>query len=65
MLLAYCDYISHVIRDSLIKDPDWQLAHVGNVQWDLDKSGAFNSTTKVLIVEDNNGKKYKITVEEV
>lgn len=65
MLLAYCDYISHVIRDALVKDPDWMLAHVGKVQWDLDQHGAFNSTTKSLIVEDNHGKKYKITVEEV
>jgi hypothetical protein len=63
-MIAYCDYIAYIIRASLLKDPDSKLGHVGKIQWDLDEDGAFNGTTKTLIVEDNNGKKYKITVEE-
>ena len=65
VMLAYCDYISHVIREALTKDPDSKLGHIGKVQWDFDEDGAFNSTTKSLIVEDNYGKKYKIIVEEI
>ena len=63
-MMAYCDYIAHLCRESLSKDPDWLLSHVGKVQWDLDEGGALNTTTKVILLEDNNGKKYKVTVEE-
>jgi len=63
-MIAYCDYIAHTIREALVKDPDWKLSHIGKVQLDLDENGVFQGTTKTLIVEDNQGKKYKIIVEE-
>ena len=63
-MIAYCDYIAHTIQSALIADKGWKLSHVGKIQWDLDQGGALNSTTKLMIVEDNSGKKYKITVEE-
>ena len=34
--MIYCDYIAHLCREALSKDPDWLLSHVGKVQWDLD-----------------------------
>jgi hypothetical protein len=64
-MIAYCDYIAYTIREALVQDSGWKLCHVGKIQWDLGDDGAFQSTDKLLIVEDNNGKKYKITVEEV
>ena len=64
-MIAYCDYISHTIREALVKDSDWMLAHVGKIQWDLDENGVFQGTSKTIMVEDDSGKKYKITVEEV
>ena len=63
-MIADCDYIAATTRAALLNDPDWLLGHVGKVQWDLDENGVFNGTTKTLVVEDNSGKKYKITVEE-
>lgn len=61
--MTYCDYIAHLCREALSKDPDWLLSHVGKVQWDLDENGAMISTTKIILLEDNNGKKYKVTIE--
>jgi hypothetical protein len=63
-MIAYCDYIAYIIRASLLRDPDSKFGHIGRIEWDLDDDGSFQSTTKLLIIEDNNGKKYKITVEE-
>ena len=63
--MIYCDYIAHLCREALSKDPDWLLSHVGKIDWDLDyDTGSLKSTTKVILLEDNNGKKYKVTVEE-
>jgi hypothetical protein len=61
---ALCDYIATLCRESLNRDPEWLLGKVGKVEWDLDDNGALQSTTKVILLEDNNGKKYKVTVEE-
>lgn len=70
-MLAYCDYIADAVQKGLIRDqhmnPDRiKLNDVSKVQMDLhpDK-GYFVSTKKTISVEDMNGKKYKITVEEV
>jgi len=63
--MSYCDYIAYLCCEAISKDPDWLLSHVGKVQWDLDKDGVFQGTSKLLEVEDNNGKKYRVTVEEV
>lgn len=64
-MMAYCDYISKTIREALVKDPDWLISHVGKIKWDLSEDGVMMSTVKIIGLEDNSGKKYKITVEEV
>jgi len=66
MNLAYCDYIAHVISKAFFNDkPDNMIEKVGPVKMDLHPiDGYFLSTKKTLEVIDNNGKKYKITVEE-
>ena len=65
-MLAYCDYIAHLIHN-YIKPHDTQglLWNVGYPRYDLDKGGALNSTRKTLEITDVNGKKYKVTIEEV
>ncbi len=63
--MTYCDYIAHLCREALSKDPDWLLSHVGKVQWDLDENGAMISTTKIILLEDNNGKRYSVTIESL
>ena len=68
MALAYCDYIAYLIQKEL-KTVDCNeqrlLSSVGRARLDLDASGALASTKKTIEVEDRQGKKYKITVEEV
>ena len=66
-LIAYCDYIAHLIKTNLkyedMKDQS-MLFSVGKVNWDMTPEGAFASTKKTIMVEDQNGRKYRITVEE-
>jgi len=66
--LAYCDYIAYLIQKELkaVDNNDQRLlSSVGRARMDLDASGALASTKKTIEVEDRQGKKYKITVEEV
>lgn len=60
--MIYCDYIAHLCREALSKDPDWLLSHVGKIEWDLDEEGLLKSTTKLIRLQDNNGQKYVITI---
>lgn len=70
MKLSYCDYIADKIKKSLNKatdlfDSEKQL-NAGPVQMDLHPTeGYFLSTKKTVEVTDWNGKKYKVTVEEL
>lgn len=64
-MISYCDYIAHTIRESLVKDPDWLLSHVDKIKWDMSDEGVLMSTVKIIGLEDNSGKKYRITVEEI
>lgn len=65
-LLAYCDYIAHLISKNLKKsDYQFLLSEVGKVDWGLSEDGSLQTTTKSILVTDRNGKAYKITVEEV
>jgi len=63
--MAYCDYIAHsVIKPALGEDSF--ITEVGKVKMDLcPKEGYLVSTTKTINVKDQNGKEYKITVEEI
>ena len=66
-MLKYCDYIAGLISKELkfLDSKDMRMiTSVGKMQYDLDESGAFRSTTKTILIEDMNGNKYKITVEE-
>ena len=64
--IAYCDYIANTIVGNLkTNDTERLLASVSRPQYDLTQSGAFASTKKTIDVEDRNGRKYIVTVEEV
>ena len=65
-LMAYCDYIASLIQGNLkANDTEKLLSSVGRTQFDLSPTGSFVSTKKTIEVEDRNGKKYRITVEEI
>lgn len=64
--VVYCDYIAHLISKELkANDTERLLSSVSRPQYDLAPEGAFRSTKKTIEVEDRNGTKYRITVEEV
>jgi len=66
--LAYCDYIATIIQNNLKYEDQKDrsmLTSVGKIQYDLNEYGSLASTKKTMVVEDINGKQYKITVEEV
>jgi hypothetical protein len=64
--VAYCDYIAHTIVGNLkANDTERLLSSVSRPKYDLTPEGGFASTKKVIEVEDRNGIKYRITVEEV
>jgi len=64
--VAYCDYIAHAIVNNLkANDTEKLLSSVSRPQYDLTESGGFASTKKTIEVEDRNGRKYIVTVEEV
>ena len=64
--LVYCDYIANVISKELkVNDTERLIVSVSRPKYDLTESGGFASTKKTLEVEDCNGTKYRITVEEV
>ena len=66
--LAYCDYIANIIQKNMKYEDQKDMAmlsSVGKIQYDLNQYGSLASTKKTMIVEDINGKQYKITVEEV
>jgi hypothetical protein len=64
--LVYCDYIAHLIVGNLkANDTERLLSSVSRPKYDLTESGGFASTKKTIEVEDRNGTKYRITVEEV
>ena len=68
-MLAYCDYIADRIQKDLRHDSykeDSFVHYVDRVKMDLHpEKGYFVSTKKTFEVIDINGKKYKVTVEEV
>jgi hypothetical protein len=69
-MLVYCDYIADRVRKALVAAKEDAFApvplnEVGKINWDLDSNGAFKSTKKTMVVEDGNGRKYVVTVEEI
>ena len=64
--LAYCDYLSFLIRENLISlDRRKLIDEVGKVQFDFGSHDEFESTTKTIDVLDMQGKAYRITVQEL
>jgi hypothetical protein len=64
--IVYCDYIAHTIVNNLkANDTERLLSSVSRPKYDLTPEGGFASTKKVIEVEDRNGIKYRVTVEEV
>ena len=64
-MLAYCDYIAHIISGKLkTHDSEGLLAVVTSPKYDVTPEGKFASTKKTILVQDRNGKQYIITVEE-
>ena len=69
MNLVYCDGIAAIcrkaLREFIEEETEHAISSVGQVKFDLhEKDGYMLSTTKTISVEDINGRKYKITVEE-
>lgn len=64
-MIAYCDYIAHLIGQIRHFDTQGIAADIGSPKYDLDADGALASTRKTILVTDLNGKMYQITVEEV
>jgi len=67
-MLTYCDKIAAVCSEGLkqaVGDEDQLIAEVKGPYMDLHPEyGFFRSTMKTIFVEDVNGQRYKITVEE-
>ncbi len=63
--MAYCDYIAHSVLSPSLREDSF-ITEVSKVKMDLcPKEGYLVSTTKTINVKDQNGKEYKITVEEL
>ena len=64
-LMAYCDYIAHIISGKLkTHDSESLLSVVTSPKYDVMPDGKFASTKKTIMVQDRYGKQYRITVEE-
>jgi hypothetical protein len=64
---SYAPYIAGVLMDALkARDPNSIITDCGNVQYDLHERGGYSlSTSKFLEVEDRNGNRYRVTVEDI
>ena len=65
MKLAYCDMIAYAIKEILPQQTGNFISVDGGVEYDLAQEGYMASTTKYVNAYDENGKKYKITIEEI
>ena len=61
-MLVYCDYLADLIKRALLAD-NFIVANVQGVINDV-MDDRLVSMKKALVVTDNNGKRYKILVEE-
>ena len=66
-MLVYCDWIADQIKRHLTNDKaENKIVEVSNIVMDLHPiDGYFLSTKKTMLMQDENGTQYKITVEEV
>jgi len=64
-MLAYCDYISAITTLGLKNlDAEAKIKTIGYPEMDLHADGYMVSTKRTIMVQDKNGKSYRITVEE-
>lgn len=65
-MLVYCDWIADQIKRHFTNDKaENKIVQVSNVVMDLHPiDGYMLSTKKTMLVEDENGTQYRITVEE-
>ena len=65
-MLAYCDWIADQIKRHFTNDKaENKIVEVSNIVMDLHPiDGYFLSTKKTMLMQDYNGKQYKITIEE-
>ena len=61
-MLIYCDYLADIIKRALIAD-EFIVNKVQGVFSDVIED-RFVSMKKAIVVTDNNGKRYKILIEE-
>jgi hypothetical protein len=65
MILAYCDYIAHIIQKNLKRnDQEAMIDSVGSVNFDINPDGSYRSPKKTISVIDKHGTAYTITIEE-
>ena len=67
-IIAYCDYIAHLIKGNLMTldhQDERLLEEVSKIQYDLGIEGEFCSTMKTIDVIDIYGKQYRITIQEL
>ena len=67
VMFAYCDYIADEISHKFWSQQSENIvAKVDNVNYDLHpEQGWMMSTKKTIELTDNNGKMYRVTVEEI
>ena len=53
------------VTNKALKTNTSDLVHKVGVEFDLNEDGSFRSTKKTIPVVDINGKKYKVTIEEL
>ena len=65
-MLEFCDYIMTLIRENLLAidaDEHKLLRSVTRMKYDLHEDGSLATTKKIMHVTDNDGTRYRITVE--
>lgn len=64
---SYTDYIAHVCAVALSRpDPERIINTIGQVRSDLHQQHGYSlSTKKTLEVEDRNGNRYRVTIEDI
>lgn len=65
MKMAYCDYITHVMKQGLsMLDKEKMILAIGITTYDTDANGSLVSSKKTFKLKDIQGKTYIVTVKE-
>jgi len=68
--LDYSDYIADFIRKKMLKGEEGSMSKlvldkISSVKMDLSEEGYYLSSKKTILLEDQMGTKYKVTIESV